>query len=70
MDGADILLDAGLELAAIVLVNFVSVWGARWLALRKGRAPTAWMWLAAFLGPLILLPLALLPSAPKARITA
>ena len=57
----DIVTDIGLELASIILVNFVCIWGARWLAQRKGRKPKPWMWLAALFGPLILLPLALLP---------
>lgn len=66
----DILADIGLELASVILVNFVCVWGARWLAQRKGRAPTAWMWLAALFGPLILVPLALLPARPQTRYIA
>ena len=35
---------------------------ARYMAIRQSRAPAAWSWAAAFLGPLPLVVLAVLPD--------
>jgi len=48
----------------ILALTVASVDLARRLATHKGRARGAWMWSAAFLGPLPLLVLAVLPSRP------
>jgi hypothetical protein len=50
----------------ILVVTVLSVDLARRLAAHKGRARGAWMWSAAFLGPLPLLVLAVLPRRPNA----
>jgi len=50
----------------ILALTVASVDLARRLAAHKGRARGAWMWSAAFLGPLPLLLLAMLPRRPNA----
>jgi hypothetical protein len=46
----------------VVVLTAMSVDLARRLALYKGRARGAWMWWAAFFGPLPLLVLGVLPA--------
>ncbi len=54
----------GFAAHCIVLIGIavVCVAAAQRLALRKHRSPGAWMWAAAFLGPLPLAVLVFLPA--------
>jgi uncharacterized membrane protein YfcA len=49
-----------IQIAALVLVMLASVLAAQWLAHRKRRSALRWMVAAALLGPLPLMPLALM----------
>jgi len=46
---------------ATLVLTFLCVYVAGRMASHKGRSSRAWMWLAAFFGPLPLLALRLLP---------
>ena len=50
--------------AATIIVSFACMVASGEYAVRRGRSRTAWVWVAAVIGPLALLALAVIP--PKA----
>jgi hypothetical protein len=51
-----------ISFAIVLVVNIVCAHAAQRIATERGRSRKAWLWLTAFLGPIMLGILVLLPS--------